>query len=70
MSMSLTYIKNGNIITRYGLIKGGSILISDERIAAIVKGEIPVQADIVIDADSKLILPGAIDVHPHIDDPN
>lgn len=68
--MSLLYVKNGNIITSYGLIEGGSILISDEKIVAIVKGEIPVQADKVIDADSKLILPGAIDVHPHIDDPS
>lgn len=68
--MNLLQIKNGNILTSYGLIEGGSILISDEKIVAIAKGDISVQADKVIDASSKLILPGAIDVHPHIDDPS
>jgi dihydropyrimidinase/dihydroorotase len=67
--MRLVYIKNGNIVTSSAVIENGSLLISDDKIAAIAKGEIPVKADYVIDASSKLILPGAIDVHAHIDDP-
>ena len=62
-------IKNGNIVTSLGIIENGSILISNDKIAAIAKGEIPIKADYTIDASSKLILPGAIDVHPHMDDP-
>jgi dihydropyrimidinase/dihydroorotase len=67
--MDLVYIKNGNIITSSGVIENGSILISNDKIVAIAKGEVPIKADYIIDAGSKLILPGAIDVHPHIDDP-
>jgi len=67
--MGIVCIKNGNIVTSSGIIENGSILILNDKIAAITKGEIPVKADYTIDASSKLMLPGAIDVHPHIDDP-
>lgn len=62
-----TLIKNGTIVTaadRYV----ADLLIADEKVAAIGCGT-DLEADEVIDADGKLVLPGAIDVHTHLDMP-
>ena len=58
-----TLIKNGKIITESEIITG-DILVEDEKIIDI-SSYIPTQADIVIDADGKYILPGGVDQHVH-----
>lgn len=58
-------IKNGKIASPYGIIEGG-LAVVDGRIVAIAKsGHLP-KADRVIDAEGKILMPGAIDVHTHL----
>jgi dihydropyrimidinase len=65
--MSRTLVRSGTIVTaadRYD----ADVLIEDGRITTIGKG-LPPQADTVIDAKGKLVMPGGIDVHTHLDMP-
>ncbi len=66
--MSTTLIKNGRIITASDDY-AGDILIDDETIALVGDGLMEKGADNVIDAKGKMILPGGIDVHTHLDMP-
>lgn len=58
-------IKNGTIVTESDVFNG-DILIEDEKILAIGKFE-DNEADEVIDAKGKYVMPGAIDVHTHME---
>ena len=59
----ITLIKNGMIITDRNEFKG-DILIEGEKISAI--GEhIEADADRIIDAEGKLVMPGGVDQHTH-----
>jgi dihydropyrimidinase len=60
-------IKNGTIATASDLYKG-DIFVDGERISAIGTA-LTMAADRVIDASGKLVLPGGIDVHTHLDMP-
>lgn len=61
-------IKNGKIVTAEGVAEG-NIAINDGKIAAILLvGDEP-EAEKVIDAAGKLVFPGAIDTHAHLNDP-
>jgi dihydropyrimidinase len=60
-------VKGGTIVTAVDQYVG-DVLIDDERIATIGTS-LSVNADRVIDAKSKLVLPGGIDVHTHLDMP-
>ena len=62
-----TLIKNGTVVTATDLYKG-DVLIDDETIAA-VGVSLDGPADTVIDAAGKLVVPGGIDVHTHLDMP-
>jgi dihydropyrimidinase len=62
-----TLIKNGRIITSVDDYVA-DILIEDETIALIGKG-LKVEADTIIDASGKLVIPGGIDAHTHLDLP-
>lgn len=67
--MKRTLIHNAEIVSGESQpFKGGWLLIEDERIAAIGKGQMP-QADVVIDAGGDMLLPGMIDTHVHFRDP-
>ncbi|MCM1310789.1 MAG: amidohydrolase family protein [Bacteroides sp.] len=67
--MKTTVIHNAEIVSGEGRpIKSGWLLIQDERIAAMGKGERP-KADIEIDAEGDLLMPGMIDTHVHFRDP-
>jgi dihydropyrimidinase len=58
-------IKNGTIVTESDVFNG-DILIEDEKILAIGKFK-DSEADEVIDAKGKYVMPGAIDVHTHME---
>ncbi len=61
-------VKNARLLLESGLVRGGigvtnglfSIIASDEHLP---------DAETVIDADNKILMPGLIDAHAHIDDP-
>jgi len=62
-------VRNARILLESGLVRGGigvtnglfSIIASDEHLP---------DAETVIDAGNKILMPGLIDAHAHIDDPN
>ena len=60
-------IKNGLMVLPSGITQG-SIVIDEGKIIGIVKSSEP-QADRVIDATGKVVLPGMIDMHVHLRDP-
>jgi dihydropyrimidinase len=62
-----TLIKNGTLITASDTCKA-DILVEDEKIVAI-EASSEAHAEKVIDAAGKLVFPGAIDVHTHLDMP-
>ena len=65
--MSRTIVKNGTIVTsadRYV----ADVLVEDGLIAAIGRG-LNLPADTTVDATGKLVMPGGIDVHTHLDMP-
>ncbi len=65
--MPTTLIKNGTIVTASDVYTG-DVFIDGERIETIGT-TLSVPADRVIDASGKLVLPGGIDVHTHLDMP-
>ncbi|SNC77722.1 dihydropyrimidinase [Hymenobacter gelipurpurascens] len=65
--MSSLLIKNGRVVTADSDAVC-DVLIDGETIVAIGRN-LPVQADRVIDATGKLVLPGGIDPHVHLDMP-
>jgi dihydroorotase/allantoinase len=60
-------VKNGLMVLPSGITEG-SLVIDDGKIIGIVKSGEP-QADKVIDALGKVVLPGMIDMHVHLRDP-
>lgn len=58
-------IHNGNIITPYQIIKSGTVLINEGKIAAVSAGEIDAPNADIIDAKGQYISPGFIDIHVH-----
>jgi dihydropyrimidinase len=65
--MMRTLIKNGTIVTAVDQYKG-DVLVEDEKIT-VIGTALDMQADKVIDAAGKYVLPGGIDVHTHMDMP-
>jgi len=64
-----TVIKNGKIVTPYQTFEAG-IAIDDGKIVAIAKAPRLPKAEKTIDAGGNFLLPGVIDAHPHIYDPD
>ena len=62
-----TLIKNGTIVTAADTVQA-DLLIEDEQIALIGRN-LPEDGVTVIDAAGKLLLPGGIDVHTHLELP-
>src|SRR5579872_1901244 len=63
-----TIIKNGSVVTATDTYNA-DIAISDGKVAAIGK-DLPIEsASNAIDASGKLVMPGGIDVHTHLDMP-
>lgn len=65
--MSTTLISNASIINE-GQVRKASVLIENETIAGVFTSQ-QTQADTVIDAEGKWLLPGVIDDHVHFRDP-
>ena len=66
--MSRTLIKDAMVVNE-GLVQRASVLIDNEIIAGIYLSDETPQADTVINADGKWLLPGIIDDHVHFRDP-
>src|SRR5215468_3756502 len=62
-----TLIKNGRVVTAVDDYKA-DILIEDERIS-IIGSQLNMEADHVLDAADKLVIPGGIDPHTHMELP-
>mgnify|MGYP001306086714 CR=1 FL=1 len=62
-----TLIKNGRIVTAVDDYKA-DIFIEDEKISQI-GNSLQMDADKVIDASNRLVIPGGIDPHTHFDMP-
>jgi D-hydantoinase len=62
-----TLIRNGRIITAVDDYKA-DILIEDETIS-VIGAKLEMEADVVIDAAGKLVIPGGIDPHTHMELP-
>ena len=61
-------IKNGKIVNAGGSFKG-DVLVRNGKIAAVGKGLDAKTASKTIDASGLYVLPGAIDVHTHLEMP-
>lgn len=64
-------VKNGKLVSSQG-IKAGNLLVNDGKIAAVLcPGHDTSGIDVgkVVDVGGKLIFPGMVDLHVHIDDP-
>lgn len=67
--MAITTIRNGTIVTEYGVFKADLVL-KDGRIASITDdADMLPRADEQIDATGQLVLPGGIDPHVHTSEP-
>jgi dihydropyrimidinase len=62
-----TLIRNGTVVTATETTKA-DVVIEDEKVAAIGVG-MPVEADRVIDATDRYVMPGGVDPHTHFDLP-
>lgn len=58
-------IYNGKIITPYKIIHGGTVLVTGDKIAAVIEGNIEATDAVEIDAKGHYIAPGFIDIHVH-----
>ena len=65
--MSTLLIKNGIVVTATDIYEG-DVFVDGEKIAAI-GSSLRMNADRVIDAKRKYVVPGGIDVHTHLDMP-
>ncbi|RZM14254.1 MAG: N-acetylglucosamine-6-phosphate deacetylase, partial [Pedobacter sp.] len=62
---SYTKIYNANIITPSGLLKDGTLIIADGKIAEVSAKNIEVANAVEIDAQGNYVSPGFIDMHVH-----
>ncbi|TWP51837.1 dihydropyrimidinase [Lentzea tibetensis] len=61
-------IRNGLVVNATGT-HAADVLVQDEKIAALVTPGFPLEADTVIDAAGKYVIPGGIDAHTHMEMP-
>jgi dihydropyrimidinase len=66
--MSLTLIRNGTVVTAIEKMDA-DVLIDGEQVVALLGRDHTVTADSEIDATGKLVIPGGLDVHTHMELP-
>ncbi|HXV71102.1 MAG TPA: dihydropyrimidinase [Acidimicrobiia bacterium] len=66
--MTKTLIKGGTVVTAIDQMEA-DVLIDGEKVVALLGREHTVEPDEVIDASGKLVIPGGIDVHTHMELP-
>ena len=68
--MATTLIKNGTVVTATETMQA-DVLIDGSKVAAILSSayDMNLTADTIIDANDKLVMPGGIDVHTHMELP-
>jgi dihydropyrimidinase len=66
--MAKTLIKGGTIVTAIDQMEA-NVLVDGGKVVALLGREHSVEADEVVDADGKLVLPGGVDVHTHMELP-
>ena len=66
--MSIKILKNGLIFDGRSdqLIEGGSIVIEDDRIREIARGDVKIADAEVIDMGGRFVMPGLLDIHFHV----
>lgn len=65
MAKAIIQITNGKILTPAGWVKGGSVIVEDNKIAEISTSEARIEGAKFIDAKGGNIVPGGIDLHIH-----
>ncbi len=63
--MSLLKIFNGRVITPFGIIENGCVLVRDGKIVSVSENGDDITADETIDSQKQYISPGFIDIHVH-----
>jgi dihydropyrimidinase len=66
--MAKTLIKGGTVVTAIDQVEA-DVLVEDGKVTAILGRGHDIQADDVVDATDKLVMPGGIDVHTHMELP-
>ncbi len=66
--MTKTLIKGGTVVTAIDQMEA-DVLVDDGKVVALLGREHTVDADETVDASGKLVLPGGIDVHTHMEMP-
>jgi dihydropyrimidinase len=66
--MAKTLIKGGTLVTAIDQMEA-DVLVEDGKVTAILGRGHDIQADDVVDATDKLVMPGGIDVHTHMELP-
>lgn len=61
----LTQIYNGTIHTPSGWVKGGSLIIEDNKILEVMPTSLPIVGAELVDAQGMYVMPGFIDIHVH-----
>lgn len=62
------YLKNGLIVTEDTSFNGG-VVVKQGKISQLVAGDVPIDAEEVIDLQGKILLPGLVDDHVHFNEP-
>ncbi len=65
MSLDTQKIINGNIITPYRIIRGGSLLIRNGKIVEVSARNIDAPDAVEVDVQGRYVAPGFIDIHVH-----
>lgn len=64
----MLFLRNATLVAERGVFEGG-LVVEDGVIAAITEPGASVSADRVVDCAGRFVLPGAVDVHVHANDP-
>jgi len=62
------YLINGKVVTDQEIFDGG-VVIASGKIIELIRGDRPVDATRVVDLQGKILLPGVIDGHVHMNEP-